>query len=307
MNYKVSEIETFLIVMELGTLTAAAKRLNLSKSVISKRISDLENTLGANLFERHSGRTIPTSEAEQLAESVRPAMASLNAAFQSATRKKASPLNLDGALRVSAPISLTSIHLDTWSAAFTELHPNLQFAICYDERYRNILQDDIDVGIQLGEVSDTTLLRRTIWEDRMVACASASYLEKRNVPLHPLELSEHECIGYSHMANEQLWRFKEAGRTLTPVARTCLNANNAVTIRNFAQADRGVAMLPGFIAKPAIDAKRLVPLLTSWKTRSAPIVALWRRTQPERAEILAFVNFLEEMLASEAFWLRGHE
>lgn len=205
MRYKLIQIETFLTVMELGTLTAAAARLGVTKSVVSKRITDLEDALGTKLFSR--GRDTPLREAERLAESMRPAMMRLNAVLQSAATKKTRPLLHSGVLRISAPVSLASTSLDMWSATFAELHPDLELTIDYDERHRNSLNDGFDVAILIGEYFDRTTIRRTIWQDRMVACASTSYLEKRGVPHHPLELSEHSCIGYRHMANAQFWRF----------------------------------------------------------------------------------------------------
>ncbi|MFG6580977.1 LysR substrate-binding domain-containing protein [Sulfitobacter sp. 1A13191] len=285
MSYKITEVEAFLAVMELGTVTEAAARLGLSKSVVSSRLTGLEGALETKLFLRQDNRLLPTREAERLEARVRPALTKLLATLQSAARKKISVPRLNGLLRISAPISLASISIDELSAGFAEIHPDLELSIDYNERYRNSFPADFDVGILTGEVLDATLIRRKIWDDRMVACASPSYLETRSVPYHPLELSEHTCIGYSHMGNAQFWRFTQKGRTLSPVTQTRLTANNSVSMCNFARVGLGIAMLPGFIAHPAIASGKLVPLLTKPKTmpKSGQLAnTIWRSRRPAR-------------------------
>ena len=302
MRYTLDEIETFLAVIELGTLTAAAARLNIAKSVVSKRVSDLERALGAALFRRQAGRITPTEAADRLAERLRPALAALTAATESAAWEMDGSIPLRGVLKISAPMTFGTQHLSTLIARFAARHPELEFRIDYDDRYHDLAQEGYDLGLRIGEVQDSALIRRKLCDDRMMVCASPAYLAARGTPEAPGDLADHGCIGYAHMANARFWQFSEGGRTLSPVTRTRLTVNNGEAMRELAADGLGIAMLPGFIAQPAIDRGALVPLLSGWGTRTLPIAAVWPPIRPVPAKLRAFVDFFAGELKDGAPW-----
>lgn len=305
MRYTLDEIETFLAVIELGTLTAAAARLNLAKSVVSKRISDLETALGAALFRRQAGRITATEAAERLAERLRPALSELAAAAESAAWEMDGSLPLRGVLRIAAPMTFGTLFLSDLIARFAERHGELEFRVDYDDRYRDLAQEGYDLGIRIGEVEDGALIRRKLCDDRMVVCAGPAYLEAHGRPEAPEALSGHACIGYSHMANARFWRFSGGNRTIAPVARTRITVNNGEAMRDVAARGLGIAMLPGFIALPAMRRGDLVPLLEGWETRVLPIAAVWPPIRPVPAKLRAFVDFLAGELSEGALWRGG--
>jgi len=305
MRYTLAEIETFLAVIELGTLTAAAARLNVAKSVVSKRISDLERALGAALFRRQTGRITPTEAAERLAERLRPALSELTAATESAAWEMDGSIPLRGALRISAPMTFGTLFLSEIIARFAERHAELELRVDYDDRHHDLAQEGYDIGIRIGETRDTALIRRKLCDDRMIVCASPEYLEARGVPHDAQDLSEHACIGYSHMANARFWQLKKDGRVIAPVARTRLTVNNGETMRDFVRAGLGIGMLPGFIALPSIERGEVTSVLPDWKTRPLPIAAVWPPIRPMPAKLRTFVDFLAVELAEGAPWRIG--
>lgn len=302
MRYTLAEIETFLAVIELGTLTAAAARLNLAKSVVSKRVSDLERALGAALFRRQAGRITPTDAAERLAERLRPALAELTAATESAAWEMDGSTPLRGALRISAPMTFGTLFLSEMIARFAERHAELELRVDYDDRHHDLAQEGYDVGVRIGEVQDTALIRRKLCDDRMIVCASPRYLAAQGVPRDARELSDHACIGYSNMANARFWHFEKDGRTLSPVTRTRLTVNNGEAMRDLARRGLGIGMIPGFIALPAIERGDLIALLPDWATRELPIAAIWPPIRPMPAKLRTFVDFLAAELAEGAPW-----
>lgn len=302
MRYTLDEIETFLSVIELGTLTAAAARLNLAKSVVSKRISDLERALGAALFRRQAGRITPTEAAERLAERLRPALADLTAAAESAAWEMDGTIPLRGVLRISAPMTFGTLFLSEMIARFAERHEDLELRVDYDDRHHDLAQEGYDVGIRIGEVQDTALIRRKLCDDRMIVCASPRYLEDHGTPGDARDLSNHACIGYSHMANARFWHFSDGNTPLAPVSRTRLTVNNGEAMRDLAIRGLGIAMLPGFIALPAVERGELAPLLADWNTRALPIAAVWPPIRPVPAKLRTFIDFLAAELAHGAPW-----
>jgi DNA-binding transcriptional LysR family regulator len=301
MRYTLDEIETFLAVMELGRVTAASARLNLSKSVISKRIGDLERALGAALFLRSAGRIAPTEAAQHLAERLRPALSDLRAAAESAAWGMDGAVPLRGCLAVAAPMSFGTLHLGPILARFAAAHPGLDLRIDYD-RAGDLVREGYDLALRIGEPRDAALIGKLLCTDRMVACASPDYLARHGRPATPADLAAHTVISYSHLPDSRLWQFAEDGQTASAPIASRVTLNNGEAMRDFALAGLGLAMLPGFIAAPELAAGRLEQVLPGYATRDLPIHALWPPVTPMPAKLRALVDHLAAELSGGRPW-----
>ncbi len=288
--------------MELGTVTSAAARLNLSKSVVSKRISDFETAVGAALFRRHAGRIAPTEAALRLAERLRPALAELTAATESAAWGMDGAAPLLGSLSIAAPMSFGTMYLTASLARFAAAHPALELRIDYDDRTRDLAREGFDLGIRIGDARDSALIARKLCEDRQVACASPDYLARNGVPTTLADLRDHQVIGYSHMADTQSWQFRQGGRMISPQVGGRLSLNNGEAMQEMAIAGLGLAMLPGFIAARALRKGQLVQVLPEFQTRALPIMAVWPPVSPLPAKLRALVDHLAADLADGEGW-----
>lgn len=298
MRYDLDQLNTLLTVMELGTVTAAAARLNLSKSVISKRISDLELELGAALFRRNAGRIAPTEAAHRLAERIRPALADLRAATEAAGW--GGDQQIRGTLSIAAPVSFGTLHLSPILARFATAHPGLTLRIDYDDRFVDLARTGTDLAIRIGPLADSALMARKLCEDHSVPCAAPALLDRLGRPATPQDLTGLPAIGYSHMPNAELWRF---GR-LRPAVAEVVTLNNGEAMRDLAIAGVGFAMLPGFIAEPAIAEGRLERVLPDTAIRTLPIHAVWPPVQPMPAKLRALIDHLATELSDGAPWKR---
>ncbi len=299
MRYTLNEIGTFLTVMELGTITAAGARLNLSKSVVSKRISDLEEALGAALFLRSAGRITPTEAALRLDDRLRPAMANLASAAESAACGIARDEPLQGTLAISAPMSFGTMHLSPIIARFAARHPDLELRIDYDDRARDLMRDGFDIAIRIGVLRDTALIKRKLCDDEAIPCASPAYLDRHGRPAGPDDLKHHRLIGYQHMSDAELWSF---GKGTARAPRSRLTLNNGEAMRDMAIEGLGLAVLPGFIAGPAIAAGLLERILPRIRPRKMPIVALWPPVAPMPPKLRLFIDHLVAELSRERPW-----
>ncbi len=307
MRYTLDEIETFLAVMELGSVTAASARLNLSKSVVSKRITDLERALGAALFLRSAGRIAPTEAAQRLADRLRPALSDLRAAAESAAWEMDGAAPLRGRLAISVPMSFGMLHLGPILARFAAAHPGLDLRIDYDDRAHDLVRDGYDLAIRIGEARDAALIGRLLCTDRMIACASPDYLSRQGRPRSLADLAAHQMIGYSLLPDARLWQFTEEGRSVTVPVASRVMLNNGEAMRDFALAGLGLAMLPGFIAAPQIAAGRLEQILPDHPTRALPIHALWPPVSPMPAKLRALVDHLSAELSGGRPWMGMRE
>ncbi|MEP3328864.1 LysR family transcriptional regulator [Sedimentitalea sp.] len=289
MRYTLDEIETFLGVMELGTITAVAARLNLSKSVISKRISDLETSLGAALFRRNAGRITPTEAAHRLDNQLRPALAALTAAAESAAWGGAGDDVLRGTLSMAAPMSFGTLHLSPIIARYAAQHPELVLRIDYDDRARDLLRDGFDLAVRIGHLRDTALMQRKLCEDETIPCASPAYLDRHGRPETLDDLRDHQVIGYQHMSNAQLWTLDNA---TPPTLHSRLSLNNGEAMRDMAIQGLGLAILPGFLAMASIADGKLERILPNMQTRRLPIVAVWPPVSPMPPKLRRFIDHL---------------
>lgn len=290
MRYDLNDLETFLTVMELGTVTAAAARLNLSKSVVSKRITDLEATLGAALFRRNAGRITPTEAALHLAERLRPALAELVAAAESTAWDMDGVAPLRGSLSISAPMSFGILHLGPTIARFAKANPQLDISVNYDDRTRDLAREGIDIGIRVGKTRDKALMQRKLCEDEAVACASPAYLDRHGRPQTLADLRDHQFIGYSHVPNSQVWQFQERDRFVAPAISSRITLNNGEAIRDMAIEGLGIAMLPSFIVSREVGSGLLERILPACPTRTIPIMAVWPPVTPMPAKLRRFID-----------------
>ncbi|GGC55170.1 LysR family transcriptional regulator [Chelatococcus reniformis] len=300
MKWTVEELRTFLDVMEVGTVSAAAARANLSKSVVSKRIADLEAALGAALFQRHAGRITPTETAAELASRLRPALAEITHTLESAAWGMA---GLRGGLSISAPMSFGIRHLSPAIADFARRHPDLEILIDYDDRFIDLARGRFDLAVRIGQMPDSGLIARKLCEDPRVVCASPEYVARRGAPTGLADLTEHPSIGYFNIQSAQLWQFlDDRGGVVGVPMQGRISANNGEAMRDMAIAGLGVTIVPLFIAHDALADGRLVRLVDHLTPVPLPISAVWPPVKPMPMKLRAIVDHLAETFGTAPPW-----
>ncbi|MDO5529857.1 MAG: LysR family transcriptional regulator [Paracoccus sp. (in: a-proteobacteria)] len=302
MRYDLAQLETFLSVLELGTVTATAAQMNLSKSVVSKRVSDLEASLGAALFRRNAGRIAPTEAALRLAARIRPALGELRAATESAAWGGAEELR--GTLALSAPMSFGTMYLAPMLASFARSHPGLTLRVDFDDRPRDLNAGGFDIALRIGVLRDSALMARKLCEDRAIPCAAPEFLDRHGRPQSPADLAGLPVIGYAHAANGDMWQFGAGGDLAQPAMHEIASVNNGEASRDMAIAGLGLAMLPGFIVQPAIDAGLLEPVLPDLPRTKLPISLVWPQVQPMPVKLRALIDFLVAAFGGGPPWQR---
>src|SRR5699024_1405916 len=174
MHYRLDDIDAFLHVVDTGSISAAATRLDLTKSVVSKRVADLEKALGAVLLNRSTQGATPTDEGWLFHDRGRAIMQQLDDA---ADEIAAGDGELKGMLRISVPVSLTSVWLGPVIASFLRDHPQLAANISIDDRVAELQNGEYDLAIRVGQLPDSSLIARHLCQSRQVVCCSPSYAE----------------------------------------------------------------------------------------------------------------------------------
>ncbi|MDO5647779.1 LysR family transcriptional regulator [Paracoccus sp. (in: a-proteobacteria)] len=298
MNWTISEMQTFLAVLDAGSMSAAATRAELSKSVVSKRISDLEAALGVALFTRSAGRITPTDQARALADRLRPALAELVAA----TEDLNATTELRGRLALSAPLSLGIRHLGPVIAAFAQAHPELELVLDYDDRPVDLVRAGFDLGVRVGRLRDSGLMARRLCADPFALVASPDYLDRHGPIITSVDLLRHQAIGYRNMRLSDQWPF---GAQVAVMHTGRLSANNGESMRDLAIGGLGVAMLPLFIVADALRQGQLVWVLPDMPQTPLPISLVWPPIRPMPRKTRLLIDHIAAAFADEPAWQQG--
>ncbi|MCG5073258.1 LysR family transcriptional regulator [Paraburkholderia tagetis] len=293
------DIQAFLLVVEQQSITGAARRMNLSKSVVSKRVSDLERGLGAQLLMRSTRVVLPTDAGLMFYEAAREAMHRLNTAAETLSEHTN---GLCGELRITAPLSLTQLWLGDVVADFAAAHPNLHLALELDDRILNIEAERFDLAIRVARLPDSALIARRIGVSSRVLVGSPDYVSKNGAPASLDEVAQHRCLCYTNAPVSHTWSFRSATpggkpRTLSP--RSAFASNNGEALRDAAVRGVGLAILPTFIVAKDLLEGRLVQVLPELQPEDDFIYAVYPRTPFTSRKLRAFIEHMRlALLAS---------
>lgn len=297
------EMRLFVTIADTGGFSAAARRCNISKSVASRRMTELEARLGAKLFHR-STRTLSLTETGRLFhERARRILADLEAAEACAMDEAQEPR---GHLRIAAPMSFGTMYLAEAISAFLADQPNITLALDLDDRITDLVGGGYDLAIRITDLPDSALIARRIAQSRIVVGAAPAYLARHGTPKEPADLARHHCLGYSNRTTSEAWRFRIEDRLVPVPVRILFQANNGEALMLAARAGLGVALLPSFIVADDLRAGRLVRVLEAFEVPPLDITALYApdARMPLRLRIL--IDFLIAWFGGDfPIWERG--
>ncbi|MBB4631288.1 LysR family transcriptional regulator [Sphingosinicella soli] len=294
-----SDIAALVAVVETGSFSRAAERLGISKSIVSRRVARLEAALGARLLTRSAQGARPTDVGADYFARVREAITGLEAAREAVASAMA---EIAGPIRLSAPLSFGLAHLAPALAEFAAAHPRVEFDISFDDRRADIIGEGLDLAVRIGQLADSTLIARKLAPIRAVAIASPAYLARMGTPSHPRDIADHDVLQYANVAPSEAWRFEIDGRGEFVKGRTRLRANSGEMLLTAVEAGLGIAMLPAFIASPAITRGSVVIVLDEWTRSETGLYAVMPPGRSATARVRALVEFLAARFGPEPTW-----
>ncbi|OWJ64779.1 LysR family transcriptional regulator [Inquilinus limosus] len=293
----------FAQVVDSRSFSAAAARLGLSKSAVSKQIAKLEDRLGARLLNRTTRTLSPTDAGQDFYERCLRVAREVEEAERAITHLSAEPRGL---LRLNAPASFGREYLAPLVPEMLARWPELRIEVLFEDRFVDVVAEGFDLVIRITRLQDSSLVARRIASCRRLLCAAPSYLERRGVPRSPADLLQHDCMLYSYATDQNEWEFVGPdGRLETVRVDGRLRANNAEVTLAALRAGAGLALSPDFIVGPDIAAGRLVPLLTGYENPFGAIYAVWPHNRNLAPKVRAVVDFLVERFAAEPIWERA--
>lgn len=297
-----ADMRMFVAVVDAGSISGAAERLEVAKSAVSRRLTDLEARLGAELLHRTTRRLGLTDSGRAFFERAQRILADLEEAEQAVSQAHGA---IRGRLKVALPLSFGLLHLAGLINEFLSLHPEVEFDLDFNDRQIDLMQEGFDLAIRIARLPDSSLIARKLAPIRHALCASPDYLARHGTPARADDLASHAGLVYSNLANPGLWSYVrpdgQPGSVQVPVK---LRANNGDFLCRAAIAGQGVILHPTFYLSDAIRTGELVPLLTDHAWPELNAYALYPPTRHLSRRVRAFVDFLAEKLAGEPYWDR---
>jgi DNA-binding transcriptional LysR family regulator len=285
----------FVAVCETESLTAAAKRLGLSLSVLSRQISGLEGRLGARLLYRTTRSISLTDAGSRYLERARRILADLDEAELAAQGERSEP---GGRLSVTAPLIFGRLHVAPLLARLVERHPKVTVELSLADRFVNLVEEGHDLAIRIGHLADSQLIARRFGETRRALVASPSFLEKAGTPLHPRDLAKFATIAFMPVAPSFDWHFAEAGADLGIRLEPRFVTNSGDTAIAVALDGAGIARVLYYQVRDAIKEGRLVEVLAPFAPKPMPIHAVYPSARLVSGKVRAFI----ELIAATADW-----
>lgn len=291
-----TEIELFVQVAELGSLSRAAESLGLSNAAASRHLAALEERLAARLVQRNTRRLFLTDVGEAFYRRCKPVLGELREAESAVNEAVLKPTGL---LRVTASLSFSMIVIAPLLPALTERYPDLRVEIVVSNRYTDLLESGIDVAIRTREFEvDSAITVRRLAETKRVLAASPQYLQRHGLPRTPDELANHRLLIYNLAHHPDQLHFTRNGAVTTVPVKGLLESNDGQVLRAAALKHLGVLVQPMYIVHEDVVAGRLVPVLQEWELPRLTINVAYPTRRHLPAKVRCFVDFLVEQFAA---------
>lgn len=305
LRYRLEDIESFVAVVEAGSISAAAVRLDVAKSVVSKRVSALEDCLGVALLQRSTKRATPTTSGLEFFERSKAVMQELE---EAAHAVGGAHRGLTGTIRLALPMSFGHMHVLPALMPFLKQNKDLLLQMDLDDRHMDLVQGGYDLAIRIGLLADSSLIARRLTYSKRVLCCSPDYVARRGSPTTLEDLAHHECIGYGLVSSSHIWQFHKTeehanrrteGRVATTV-RARIVVNNGEAMVQSAVNGLGLTILPTFLVGGLLKSGDLVPLtLEGLLPTVDPVNAVYTQSRNLSSKVRAIIDVLAQAWAGD--------
>ncbi|HEY0229923.1 MAG TPA: LysR family transcriptional regulator [Dokdonella sp.] len=301
---RIGDLVLFLRVLDQGSISAAARSLDISVAVASQRLKRLERELGVRLLHRTTRRLHATPEGAALAERGRTLVEDLDALT---TDVRQSGGAVSGTLRMTVSASFGRQYLSPLLPEFLARYPRVRISVDLNDQMQDLVSAGYDLAIRIGALVDSNLVARRIAVNERVLCAAPSYLAQRGMPATPEQLSAHECIVLvGSQGRQDLWRMSDAsGHEVALRVSGRFESNFGEVLRDAAVAGLGIALHSTWHVHEDLRAGRLVQVLPRWRIAASGIYAVMPQRRLAPLRVHAFVEFLIERFGVHPPWERA--
>jgi DNA-binding transcriptional LysR family regulator len=294
---QLNALKAFCRVVEAGSFSAAAAELNVSHTVISKQVRQLEILLGAQLLNRTTRKRALTEAGQTYYAHARRILDDLRDADLAVSQHQATPRGL---LRINAPMAFGTLDVAQWLPRFLARYPELKIDLVCNDRYVDLIEEGFDIALRLArEMPDSTLMAKKLATAATMPVASPEYLERHGRPHAVQDLARHNCLVYTMMPKPHEWIFTAAdGSRETVAVRGSMQANTGIALRSAALAGVGIATTASFIVHDDLQRGTLVHVLPDYGMRARDLYAVYPHNRHLSPKVRAFIDFATDIYRS---------
>lgn len=283
-------MRAFVLVVQTGSFSAAAREQGTSQATMSKKVAALEALLGVKLLSRTSRELSLTEVGQDYVHRCVSILGELDEAESNARSQMERPT---GQLRISAPVVFGRQFIGPILTEFLKAYPELNVDLHLSDKHVDLIAERIDIAIRAKKLEDSTLVARHLFDNPMVLVAAPSYLETNAAIITPEQLTSHNCILYSMQKSINVWYFNQNDQRLSiPVSGNC-RCDNGDVILQLAIDGSGIAQLPIWMVREYIDSGQLAIVLSDFEVKPLPFNAVYPQNRYVPLKVRRFVEFIK--------------
>ncbi|MCE2859700.1 MAG: LysR family transcriptional regulator [Oxalobacteraceae bacterium] len=296
---RLQTLEAFVAVADAGSFAAAAQQLRVAKSVVTARVQQLEEYVGAPLLHRTTRSVKLTELGQAYVKDCAELLSRSTGLLDDMRKTQNSP---EGKLRIHALPGFVLGHLAVELQEFQQLHPDINLDLFVSDTVIDPVKEGFDCTLQIFSPASEELVAQKMFPVRRVFCASPAYLSEHGTPDNPRDLREHRLGLYSGYQTRDRWDFFRDQEVISIHLKPPLLTNSVHLLAEYGCANAGVVCIPTLVASPFLVSGELVPLLTDWQLSSFWLSAIYPHTSRRGLKLQLFINHLMKKFAGTPPW-----
>lgn len=292
-----NEVAIFIKVVQTGSFSEAAKQLQMPKSTVSMKISNLERTLNTTLINRTTRKLNITPEGEAFYNRSLQGLELINSAEDELSSLKGEP---QGLLRITAPLDLGNSILPQIVADYAKKYPKVIVDVILTDRRVDLLSEKVDLAIRAGNLKDSTLIAKKLGAAYFAPFASPKYIKQYGEPQHPRDLVKHRLLHFQPLGTNE-WRLAGPKGTLDVPVTGKMILNSLLMIKSMTLIGEGIALLPTYYCIQEVKAGKLVRILPEWRTPLQNVHFVYPSQKFVKPKLKAFIEMATEPLKENFF------
>ena len=290
---RLAAMEAFVLVVDTGSFSAAARRLKVGQPAVSKWVVQLEERLGVKLLVRTARGLTATEAGLNYYERAR---RSIEEADEAESAARGAGSGLTGRLRICGAVTFARIHLMPRLPEFLARHPELEMEVVLDDRNIDLVQEGIDVALRMGQLSDSSLTAKRIASGRHVVVGTPAYFERTGKPTAPGDLAAHQAVIYDQEAGGQDWTFQRDDAEIAVTLKGRLRVSAAEGVRAAVLANAGIAVASEWMFSPEIADRTVQMVLQDWELPRIDLWAVFPAGRTATTKARTFTQFVQEVM-----------
>jgi len=290
---RMAAMQAFVLVVDTGSFSAAARRLNVGQPAVSKLVAQLEDRLGVKLLVRTTRGLTATEAGLNYYERAR---RSIEEADEAEFAARGAGRSLTGRLRIAAAVTFARIHVMPHLPEFLEQHPDLEIEVVLDDRNVDLVQEGIDVALRMGRLADSSLTAKRIATGRHVVVGTPSYFAKTGEPTEPFGLATHEAVIYDQGGGGADWSFQRNGAEVVVTLKSRLRVSAAEGVRAAVLANGGLAIASEWMFAPEIANGSVNIVLRDWELPTIDLWAVFPTGRTATFKARTFTQFVQQVM-----------